>query len=71
MKPRSVLLLDGPFIGRTMLAIGHGTLVVEGDQVPDGQVARYLPTTDPSRYRFVGLRTVLDDHAPGTWEKVA
>jgi len=58
-KPRSILLVGGPFDGRRVIALGKSTLAIEGDPLPDGQVARYRPSRTPDRYTYRGLATVL------------
>jgi hypothetical protein len=42
-----------------MLTIGAGTIVVDDARTPDGVVARYRPSSQPDRYTFRGLATVL------------
>ncbi len=58
-KPRSVQLVGGPYDGRWMITIGSGTIVVDDVRTPDGVVARYRPSSQPDRYTFRGLATVL------------
>jgi hypothetical protein len=46
-------LIGGPFDGQTV-PVSHprDVLVIEGDPVPEGMVARYRPTRGLSAHRF-------------------
>lgn len=55
-----VTLKGGPFDGTEMeSADGRTPLVIEGDEVPDGMVARYRPTREPGVYRFKGYDKIV------------
>lgn len=48
----SVLLKGGPFDDTWVTVQWGTTLICEGDDVPEGMVARYRPTRERGVYRF-------------------
>jgi hypothetical protein len=51
---RRIRLVGGPFDGQTVppYACPSSSLLLEGEPVPEGQVARYRRTRDRDVYRF-------------------
>lgn len=49
---RLVTLHGGDFDGREVWVTGRGPLLIEGDPLPDGIVARYRPSRERGVYRF-------------------
>lgn len=55
----AVTLDGGPFDGLEVQIVGGGPLAIQGDPVPEGNVARYTATRDKAVYRFRGVSKVV------------
>jgi hypothetical protein len=53
-------LTGGPFDGRTIpIKDYRDSLILEGDPVPEGMVARYRPTRKRGTHRFRGYELIV------------
>lgn len=66
MTGATVQLIGGPYDGQSVHKPSSRSLLIDGDGVPEGMVARYRQTRDPLVYRFSHLdRIVTRIQMPG------